>query len=257
MKVAFLFDPGNRDGTKGGAELTMEEFIAAAPDEVEVGQDADGLENADAVVVGNCVSYAADTIQGLEGKRVIRYHHDLAYHEHPELREWLNENAVHIFTSPLHLAHHELDDGHIIPPAIDLAKFRPPRQHRRHGKRSGAVTVGAWQNPGKGQNAIREWSDRTGQTVDIYGIGELVPYGPKLNIKGPLAPDDVPGVLWRYERFLHLPTVIEPFGRAVVEAHAAGCTVVLNELVGAKFYIEQAPDKLESAADEFWEVVCG
>jgi hypothetical protein len=40
-----------------------------------------------------------------------------------------------------------------------------------------------------------------------------------------------------------------------VEADAAGCKVITNRLVGARYWLEKAPDKLESAADDFWKLV--
>jgi len=65
----------------------------------------------------------------------------------------------------------------------------------------------------------------------------------------------MPGLLASYKRFVFLPTVIEPFGRVVAEAWAAGCEVVTNNLVGAKWWIENNPGALETAAEDFWRVV--
>ena len=58
-----------------------------------------------------------------------------------------------------------------------------------------------------------------------------------------------------YERFVFLPTVIEPFGRVVVEAWAAGCELVINDLVGARYWIEHDPDRIRTAGTDFWELV--
>ena len=55
---------------------------------------------------------------------------------------------------------------------------------------------------------------------------------------------------------MHLPTEPEPFGRAVVEAWAAGCQLVVNGLVGAVHYLQHDPGALETAAADFWAVVC-
>lgn len=250
MNVAFLFDPANADGTLGGAELTMVEFIAAAPAQVYVTE----ADDAETVVVGNCTSFAPDIIEHLRGKKVVRYHNDLARHEHPVLREWLEQNATHIFTSPLHQERYGLDGvWPNIPPAIDAERYRPNRQVRRH--RKGACAIGAWQNLGKGQRLVREWSERTNTPLDVYGTGAFIPMGPTLTYRGPLDPADVAQKLWEYEFFVHLPSAVEPFGRAVVEAHHAGCTVITNNLVGARHYIEHDPEALETAAEDFWRVV--
>lgn len=251
VKVAFLYDPGNADGTLGGAELTMREFMEAAPEGVEVAE----VEEADAVVVGNCTSFSADIIDSLRGKRITRYHHDLARHEHPELCEWLEQNATHIFTSPLHQMKYGLNGvWPNIPPAIDLSRFQPNRQSRRHGKREGNVSIACWQNAGKGAQLLYEWSERNG-LVDIYGTGNFAPFGETLSYKGPLDPGQVPEVLWGYERFIFLPSAVEPFGRSVVEAWSAGCKLTVNANVGARYWLEENPEGLESAARDFWSVV--
>ena len=65
----------------------------------------------------------------------------------------------------------------------------------------------------------------------------------------------MPELLAKYERFVFLPMVLEPFGRTVVEAWAAGCAVVTNGLVGARYWIERDDGAIESAASDFWELV--
>lgn len=252
MKVAVLYDPGNADGTKGGAELTMEEYAAAMPVE------RCDVDEAETVVIGNCVTFGADLIDALRGKRVVRVHHDLARHENPDLRRWLNANADHTFCSPLHQELYDFRYGvnrtwPNIPPAIDLAAFKPPRQSRRN--REGAVAIGAWQNYGKGQQLLAEWADANGG-LTVYGTGPLPPLAPSIKLEGPLEPSKVAQTLWGYETFVHLPTAPEPFGRGVAEAWAAGCHIVTNSLVGARYWIEEAPDKLATAAEDFWGYVC-
>lgn len=252
MNVAFIYDPGCLDGTRGGAELAMDELVLAAPEKVKITE----LRHAETVVIGNCVRVPDDLTDRLKGKRVIRYHHDLARDESPQLREWLNENAEHIFTSPLH---RDLYGGHpdaaLIPPASNLADFRPNRQTRRHPNRKGIVTVGSWQGPGKGGNLVADEIDRRNETVDCYGPGQFPPLGPHINHCGPVAHADLPSVLWQYEEFIFLPSVPEPFGRCVAEAWAAGCAVTTNDMVGAKWWIENEPDKLWTAAEDFWGLV--
>ena len=254
MKVAWLHDYGNADGTKGGAELTMDAFREAAPPWVEFSPDAG------TVVIGNCVTFQPEIISELEGKRVIRYHHDLSYAEHPRLREWLDKKAEHIFTSPLHLKHYKpaaerASRAKIIPPPVELDRFRPNRQQRRHGKRQGIVTVASWQNPNKGAHLVSETLYRQGLTADCWGHGPHVPYGEHINVKGAYDPHDLPQILWQYEQFIFLPNVVEPFGRCVVEAWAAGLEILTNDLVGANYFIESDEAALETAAQDFWEFV--
>ncbi len=249
MRVAFLYDAGNEDGTLGGAELTMREFALAAPDGVRL-----VTEEPDAYVVGNCTSFGPELIERLDGHRVIRYFNDVDPHSDSRLRRWLLKNAVCIFTSPLHAERfpHELQmDPVLVPPAVDLDAFRPTRQVDRNTERNGAVAIGAYQNAGKGGQALGEWAQHNGG-LDIYGTGL---YLPGVYHRGALDYTDVPKTLWRYETFVHLPSDLEPFGRAVVEAWAAGCELVVNGNVGAVHWIREEPEKLETAAEDFWSVV--
>lgn len=251
MKVAWLHDEANADGTRGGAELTMDEFKEAAPSWVEFTPDAD------TVVVGNCVTFQPQLIDALEGKRVIRYHHDLSYHEHAAVREWMDEHAEHVFTSPLHQEHYraKVKASRVIPPAVPLERFKPNRQQRRHGTRKGIVTVASWQNPNKGAHLVSETLYRQGLEADCYGHGPHVPYGDHIQVKGGYEPSELPQILWQYEQFIFLPNVIEPFGRCVVEAWAAGLEVLTNDLVGAKWFLENDQDALATAAQDFWSYV--
>lgn len=251
MKVAFIMDPGNQDGSYGGAELTMKEFSLAAPEGVEFDKD-----DPDVFIVGNCTTVPADIIEKFEGKRVVRYWNDVDPHSDPELRAWFLENATNIFTSPLHLERFPFEVHgcpSLVPPPVDLEAFRPSRQVKRNTERKGAVAIGAYQNPGKGGQAITEWG-RENEGIDVYGTGMYAPAG---DYKGPIAYTDVPKTLWQYETFVHLPFALEPFGRAVVEAWAAGCELVVNKNVGALHWIQNEPEKLESAAEDFWKLVVG
>jgi hypothetical protein len=166
---------------------------------------------------------------------------------------WLLGTARLVFTSPLHVSRFPWPvEGEqlVIPPPIDLDRFKAPRQSNSH--RSGAVAISQWRSPGKGGQLLREWSDREGP-VDVYGEGEYVPRGPNLHPKGPVDPDKVAQTLWGYETFVHLPTELEPFGRSVIEAREAGCGVVINGNVGARHYLTtDSREELETAAETFW-----
>lgn len=251
MRVAFLTDPGNQDGTIGGAELTMQEFKDAAPDGTEFGENV--RDDLDAVVLGNVVGFDTDLIPLLRGKPVTWFHNDLSPHINSGLKGWLDENAIHVFCSPLQRDRYGID-GSLVPPAIDLDRFKPTRQVRRNGDRKPLVSLGAWQNPGKGQQSLKEYADLHG-TIDVYGTGQFAPTQPPLDFKGPVDPAKVPELLWGYERFVFLPWDVEPFGRSVVEAWAAGLEVVTNRLVGARYWLERAPERLATAAQDFWRVV--
>lgn len=251
MNVAIAFDDGNRDGTQGGAELAMIAFAKQRPEEVQI-TDA---EQAEVLIIGNCTSFEPDLAESFEG-RIIRFHHDLARHEDERLRQILEERAEHIFTSPLHVEQYEWEgDYKLIPPTPDLGRFKPNRQRRRQGKREGVVSVGAWQAPNKGGHLVSRVAMEQNLTIHAYGFGPYPPAGENIEFHGEIDPTNLPAVLWSYEQFVYLPFAPEPFGRCVAEAYAAECDVLTNDLVGAKWWIENKPEALFTANDDFWKIL--
>jgi hypothetical protein len=259
MRVAWLADPGNADGSIGGAEMTQQEFRDAAPEGVEtvtVSPDevltTDKLTTCDVACVFNCVFYPEGLIRALSGKRVVRYWNDVAPHGSPKLTLWLLGNATNVFCSPLHHERFPWRNGkkyefELIPPPVNLEPFRDAAESAQ--ERSGAVSVAAWMNLGKAPHLAAEWAVGNGG-LDFYGGGPFAPASSR-----PVGYDAMPSLLARYETFVFLPSALEPFCRLVVEADAAGCKVITNRLVGARYWLEKAPDKLESAADDFWKLV--
>ena len=109
-----------------------------------------------------------------------------------------------------------------------------------------------WRGWGKTPLLTEQWA-QANEPVDFYGGGQIAPPG---SVHVPY--DELPGVLARYHTFVYLPTRIEPFCRLAVEAWAAGCQVVVNGLVGARYWIEENPGPLDTAREDFWKLVtCG
>jgi len=245
VKVGWLFDQG---ATVGGAELTQAEFRAAAPDDVEIVDCQPGqIEDCDRYVVHNCVTYDLEDLQRLDGKPVVKYWHDVGPWLQNGVKDWLIENALSVCCSPLQADYMQLQ-ALVIPPPVDLDRFMDAAS-RMNGGRKGAVCVASWRNAGKGQRRVMEWADANGG-IDIYGGGYLAPPGSR-----EIAYEGMPALMARYQTFVFLPTVIEPFGRTVAEAWAAGCEIVTNGLVGARYWLEENPEAMDTAAEDFWGVV--
>lgn len=240
MRVGWLQDD---HGYIGGAEMTAAEFRAAAPDDVEIvdcppGQIDYGCE---VYIAHNAVLYDVAELEPLQ--RVVKYAHDMFPHDLRGSREWLRQNAEWIFCSPAQRERMGLE-GVCVPPPIKTGRVG------RAG-RKGIVSVAQWRNPGKGPGMVAEYAREFGQ-VDVYGPGPFLPNGPGVNYCGEIPPDRVSDLLARYRTFVFLPVDFEPFCRTVAEAHFAGCEVVTNNLVGARYWLEQEPDALDTAADDFW-----
>lgn len=257
MKVAFVSDEPNY---VGGAEMTQAEFRAAAPEGVEVVDGKPGAipDGCDVYVVHNIVSFRDPLEFQVLDAPIVWFHHDLSPWIEPTVKAYLDERAEHIFCSELqwrrYPSEHDEDDYAVIPPLLLRERFTPPRHVAKHPeRRKGACTIGQWRGIGKGGHRVEEWSIEH-EPVDVYGTGELIPAGGRCRYRGPLEPDEVARTLWQYETFVFLPTEVEPFGRAVAEAWAAGCKLVVNGNVGAIEWLKHAA-KLESAAEDFWKVV--
>lgn len=259
MRVGWLADVG---ATVGGAELTQAEFRAAGPGGVEIVdcygdvevpgarvlRDGDSWEDCDRYVIHNCVTYSVEALAALSGKPVVKYWHDVGPHLQPGVREWLDGNAIQVCCSPLQAEYMGLNDPVCIPPPIDLSRFEAAAA-KMNGDRAGSVCVGSWRNYGKAAHKVAEWGAKNGG-VEFFGDGPFAPTGAV-----PVPYEAMPDLLAKYERFVFLPMVLEPFGRTVVEAWAAGCAVVTNGLVGARHWIERDEGAIESAAEDFWALV--
>jgi len=249
MRVGWLAD---RASHVGGAELTQAEFRAAAPEGVEVVDCEPGERwECERYVVQNCVTFSLGDLQQMEGSPAVKYWHDVGPHLQPGVREWLDENARAVCCSMIQAKYMGLRDFKLVPPPIDLSPFAAAE----NGQRAGTVSVASWRNFGKAPHKVAEWAAERGVEVDFFGGGVLAPKG---SVEVPYSA--MPELLARYERFVFLPTVIEPFGRIAMEAWAAGCEVVVNGLVGALDWMDSNdPDAtfraIEDASADFWKLV--
>jgi hypothetical protein len=245
-RVGWLAD---KAGYVGGAELTTAEFRAAAPEGVEIVDCPPGavVKGCDRYVIQNCVLYTLKDLDRTDYKPTVKYWHDVGPHISPAVRGWL-EHTKQVCCSPVQAEYMGLDDATLIPPPLNLARFEQAAAEV-NGSRSGAVSVGQWRNYGKAPHRAAEWAEAHGG-IDFFGTGVFAPRGSK-----EVDYDDMPALLAQYRTFVHLPIVIEPFGRLVAEAWASGCEVVTNNLVGAKWWITEKPDALYTAGEDFWRVV--
>ena len=250
MKVGWLCDWSD---TPGGAEFTQDEQRAAAPEGVEIVDIRPGetemAPDCDVYVVQNCVRYSVQDFHALKGEYVVKMWHDVGPWLKDGVREWLDKHATAITCSPMQAEYMGLDDADCIPPPVDLSRFEAAAASV-NGDRRGSVSVGSWRNHGKAAHKAAEWASQNGIKLDFFGGGLWAPQGSQ-----EVPYEHMPNLLASYERFVFLPTVIEPFGRLVAEAWAAGCEVVTNDLVGARWWIENDPAALDTAAERFWKVV--
>ena len=247
MRVGWLADIAD---LLGGAEITQAEFRDAAPEGVEIVDCPPGgvVPGLDAYVIHNSVQYTLTDYQVIGDAPAVKYWHDVGPWITPECRAWLDAHGTYVCCSPIQAEHMGVS-AHLIPPPVNLARFSDAAEDV-NGGRSGNVSVGSWRNHGKAPHKVAEWAAQNQTPVDFFGGGPLAPPG-----SVEMAYEGMPALLAQYETFVFLPTVIEPFGRVVAEAWAAGCGLVVNEHVGAVHWITENPGAMETAAHDFWAVI--
>jgi glycosyltransferase involved in cell wall biosynthesis len=261
----------DRVRVSGGAELSLDTLLDAAPDDVEIRDFNDGSRETgitsdgkpDVWVVGNCTQFSADElVPFLARAPVVKRVADYWENGDMVLRDWLLTNSAKlIFSSPGHLAdfpHTVKATTVVIPPPVDIAPFVAAREAMT-GKRKGTCWIGHMKNPHqKGVLAAVRWAQRWEEPTDFYGENapELVGSGDYVTSHQQLPYAVVPQFMARYERFLFLPQYREPFGRTIIEALAAGCKIVTNAVPGCIWYLEtDMPQMIENASANFWQMV--
>lgn len=258
MRIGYLKDPGM--GIIGGAELSADALVAAAPAGVEMLYVPPGEEPAqecDAFVVFNCAKYEADAKRYLEGKPVIRRVADYWQHGDEDLRAWMLERAKRlVFLSKPHYENFPHACGtkvELCPPPIDMERFEKAKSASIH--REDFLWMGQMFAHKGLQEAIL-WAESNGVRVDFFGEGPLRPRESRFcRFGGQVPHEDVPDLMATYEAFLHIPSWVEPFGRAVVEAMAAGCKLYINNNVGAMWWLQNDIDAVRDGAGRFWKIV--
>ena len=184
-----------------------------------------------------------ETVDALAGKPALRYWHDLARPGGPATRRscrWAPEHATSVFTSPLHrdrFPHRVAGEPH-----ADPARDRPRALRRAGARKRRAAPAGSARRSTPARACCRPSSGPRRTSRSTSGASRRrSPESARIRAKGPSRPTHVPTILRLYRRFVFLPTTVEPFGRAVVEAWAAGCELIVNRNVGALHWLEH-PD---------------
>ena len=261
MRIGWMHD-FSLEQRPGGAQLTNEGVIQAAPEWAEVVRCYPGaMKEADAYILNNVKFFSKDELARGWASKYIVYEHDHWDTPQEWQRDWIgpimNAAEAVIFLSPLHAsafkARHQVTprQEYLVPSVIDVTQFAPgPDPH-------GTIWLGEWHRH-KGIGAACRWAAKNGP-VDFYGWGPCPPQGRNITQCGPLAYEDVPATLARYERFLFLPEWTEPFGRTVAEAALSVREMVCNERVGALSWGWQTREEwvegLQGAAHRFWDII--
>lgn len=255
VKIGWLAD---NQSFIGGGELVQRDLLAQTPDDFEIipcPPTAPLPQGVDLYVVHGCNQYGWDIIEQIKKPVLVQLHDKWRYVDF-DLRNWFCHNAdMMIFSSPLHLKTVEFGvfcPTVILPVGMDLAPFQAVKDNVWAKMRNVACWVGRF-DEGKGVLSTIEWAKENAINIDYYGYGDLITEVQKTGrYRRQLEASEVALTLAGYEDFIFLPTEVEPFGRTVVEAWAAGCELIVNGNVGAMYWIEQEPEKLTQGIELFW-----
>ncbi len=257
MRLGWLADPGN--AIIGGGELSAAHLAAHAPDWAQIIPCPTGrVADCDAYVVQNCRTYTMADSARLEGKGFVLCVRDYWEHSPGPFRTWALSHAwCVIFDSEPHRAAFPFTGyraSELCPPPVELDLFRAAAKASTH--RAGTLWLGQMQ-PHKGLDAAVAWAREHGP-VDFYGAGPSIPAPePMVRLCGQVPHEQVPETMARYERFLFMPTWVEPYGKTVIEAWAAGCRLEVHGEIGALWWLERSPQSIPRATERFWRLVEG
>jgi glycosyltransferase involved in cell wall biosynthesis len=253
VKVGWLMD---NPGYMGGAELEAVALAQNVPEwaEIKPCPPSHVVYDCDVYVIHNCVSYNHRLIDIIHKSKVVKRIHDVWRDGDQVLRRWLRNYAnLILLSSPLQRKEMVWEINTVIeyvPSYIDLSKYNTVNKAHRAGN----VWLGRI-HPSKGLQNASQWATENKTTIDVYGEGSTETLPPRLCYMGKVAHRAVASVLASYEKLVFLPDAVEPYGRVVVEAWAAGCELVVNRQIGALWWIENHPDDITQADKLFWEKV--
>lgn len=211
-------------------------------------------------IINNVRTFTTEQVEYLLRSRFVMCWRDVLSDDHNLIKGLAEKAFKNIFLSPLHLATFKEKYGlaphnqFVIPPLFDDVQDAD-------NDREGICWFGSiW--PHKGIESVLLWARNNNTVIDFYGTGheqiiEQLKISKYANYKG-LADKTV---LKEYKYFIHMPTVIEAFGRAAFEAFLAGCHVLHNGLIGAFSFDWNYENKREALSDcsyqgkAFWDVV--
>jgi hypothetical protein len=254
-RVGWLADPPG--AIVGGAELSAQDLAAQAPDWARVIPCPPWrIAEADVYVVQNCATYDHSTADALARAPVVKAIRDYWPHGDPALRKWLLGNArTLLFVSKPHKLAFEWPYAlgkrvAMAPPPVDLERFRAAAKRAERDR--GTLWIGQM-FAHKGVDEAVAWARKHEELVDFYGDGPRRPADERfVRYRGQAPHKDVPALMARYRRFLYRPQWVEPYGKTVIEAWAAGLRLDVQGRVGALWWLEHADWAIPRAVELFW-----
>jgi hypothetical protein len=261
MRVGWLADP--ETDVVGGAELCVRRLLETKPDDLQVVPCPPGSvrSDVDCYAIHNCTRYTFREFlaDARPDAPIVKVVYEQWWKGDPALRFFLlTASRVALFLSPAHLEtfpHRVEVETTITPTFVDLEPFRKARERHR-GPREGVIWIAQMTSAHKGVDDAVRWAEKHQTTVDFYGGGEMRPPAHRfVRDHGQIDPAAVPETMAAHRGFLFLPTLLDTCSRTILEAWAVGLELHLNEHCGALWWIEHAPESIDTSHETFWNAV--
>lgn len=270
MNILWIADFSVKEN-KGGAQQTNDIMIKAGRkrghkiDIVLQGSQRRSAIGYDLVVLNNVSLIEKEYLDDLVASgRCIRYEHDYWVAEnYPELYKRVRRN---IFLSPLHLemaekiVGYKIENVTLIPSPISSKLFNMEGVKKKRGT---VLYTGQLCEKKGIDGFVKYIKDNPHLEFTVIGWGQDVDkvrgYD-NVTILDEMEMKDLVEYYKESEYFYHRPEWKEPFGRAVMEAYLCGCSLILNDNVGAVSWdwdfsnYDQVVENLNSV-DKFWKVL--
>lgn len=219
----------------GGAEGMDRDMISQAPEDVEVFNTVpENIRDYQHVVLTGALRLKG--IEHMQGVEYVYWPHDAQDHD----PRWYSDARAVVWTTPAHQqwgSNWTVKRSVLNPSWFDTNLFGP--ETKTHDLLWAARDV-----EHKGLAEARQWAEEQGATLTVLsGVPR----------------EEVAAAMSVHKRFILLSQqkVFDIAPRAVMEAQLSGCEIIVNDLVG---YWNESPDvlrdRIDRAADEFWELVC-
>lgn len=196
------------------------------------------IEKYDLIVLNNITKFSKEDIEKLiDSGKCVRYEHDLwVAKNYSDLYKKVRRT---IFLSPLHrdevfkLVNYKFENYDLVPSPIKPELFKISEVKK---EANSVIIVGnLCKDKGvddlisyaKNNTYLKFYAVGWGASVDELKEVENIEYVGELNQK------DLVKYYQKCEYFYHRPNWVEPFGRTVIEAYLCGCSLLVNNNVGA------------------------
>lgn len=227
---------------KGGAQQTNETMIRALEkrhkvDYVSSNEKEPSLDY-DLIILNNITKFRESFIEELLAtKKCVRYEHDywVAENRKSDYKKCLHN----IFLSPLHkkeverLVGYKIENSSIIPSPVDSRLFRP--NEKKEKENTVIYTGNVCELKGK-ENLVKYAKDNPSLRIMVIGWGDVANMPSNIEFIKEVTQKELVKYYQKSKYFFHRPIWKEPFGRSVIEAYLCGCSLLLNDNVGALSY---------------------